>query len=129
MRKLKLPGRDRSGPRLSEQDIMLIQSEGIPEIQQQAREIIRSKLEEQPDNDGKQTPRAGHPVYKAMHACNVESRKSLSLSHKIPAGKTLEDTYIDAVTNLVMRWIVREFNFYREEREQMQKNLEEFSQD
>lgn len=126
MRKLKLPGRDRTGPRLSEQDIQLVQRLGIPEIKQQAREIIEEKLKQQPDNDGRQTPRAGHPVYKAMHACNAESRQSLSLSHKIPAGKELEDMYIEAVTNLVMRWIVREYNFYMEEKEKQQKSLAEY---
>lgn len=127
MRKLKLPGRDKTRPRLSERDILLIQKIGVPEMKQQAQEIVENKLRHQPENDGKQTPRAGHPVYKAMHACNVESRKSLSMAHKVPAGNELDEKYIDAVTNLVMRWIVREQNFYLEERRDRQQNLEEFS--
>ncbi|WEL19565.1 DUF4186 family protein [Candidatus Nanohalococcus occultus] len=127
MRKLKLPGRDQTFRRLSEQDIRLIEKVGIPEIQNQARKIIEKKLMVQPENDGRQTPKAGHPVYKAMHACNVQSRKSLSLSHKIPAGKELEETYIESTTNLVMRWIVREYNFYQKEREDRQRNLSEFN--
>lgn len=127
MRKLKLPGRDKTRPRLSERDILLIERVGIPEMKEQAREIVKNKLQIQPDNDGRQTPRAGHPVYKAMHACNVESRQSLSMAHKIPAGKDLEETYIDSITNLVMRWIVREHNFYMKERRERQQNLDEFS--
>ncbi|MFB6192936.1 MAG: DUF4186 family protein [Candidatus Nanohaloarchaea archaeon] len=127
MRKLKLPGRDKTRPRLTEHDIRLIEEQGIHEIKDQAQKIVNKKLREQPDNDGQQTPSAGNPVYKAMHACNVASRKELSRSHKIPAGKELTDRQVEAVVNLLTRWIVREYNFYKEEKREQQKNLGEFS--
>ncbi|WEL23417.1 DUF4186 family protein [Candidatus Nanohalovita haloferacivicina] len=127
MRKLKLPGRDKTRPRLTEEDIQLIKELGIPEIKDQARRIVENKLREQPDNDGHQTPSAGNPVYKAMHACNSASRKELSRAHRIPAGPELSDKQIDAVVNLLTRWIVREYNFFKEERKEQQKNLGEFA--
>jgi len=126
MRKLKLPGRDRTKPRLNEHDIELIQEIGIDTVEDQARDIVERKLREQPDNDGSQTPLRGNPVYKAMHACNADSRKNLSRSHKIPAGKVLTDKQVDSVVNLILRWIAREYNFYFEEKKEQQRNLSDF---
>ena len=127
MRKLKLPGRDQTRPRLTEEDIRLIEGQGVSEIKDQARRIVENKLREQPDNAGQQTPSAGNPVYKAMHACNTSSRKELSRAHRMPAGRELDDRQIKAVVNLLTRWIVREYNFYKEERKEQQKNLGEFA--
>jgi hypothetical protein len=126
MRKLKLPGRDVSRPRLNEHDVALIEELGINELKEQARQKVEAKLEEQPENDGKQTPTAGNPIYKAMHACNAASRKELSRAHRIPAGRTLSERQIDSIVNLLTRWMVREHNFYREENSR-QKNLGEFA--
>lgn len=126
MRKLKLPGRDRTQPRLKEQDIELIRELGVDGVKEQAREIVEAKLLEQPDNDGNQTPTAGNPIYKAMHACKCSSRTELSLAHRIPAGRTLSDSQIDAVVNLLTRWIFREYNFFWEEQEQKQHSLTDF---
>lgn len=125
MRKLKLPGRDKTKPRLNDHDVKLIKEMGISELKVQARDIVEQKLEEQPKNDGKQTPTAGNPIYKAMHACNCASRKEMSRGHRIPAGRTLTERQIDSIVNLLTRWMVREYNFYKEENSR-QKNLEEF---
>ncbi len=126
MRKFKLPGRKKEQPRLDSEDIQLIKQLGISKIKEQARKIVEQKLREQPENDGKQTPVAGNPIYKAMHACNAASRQELSRAHRIPAGKEMTEKQIDAVVNLLVRWIAREHNFYQEEQEE-QKNLGEFS--
>ena len=127
MRKLKLPGRDSEKPRLNDEDIQLFEELGIERLKKQASNIVESKLKEQPENDGYQTPTAGNPIYKAMHACNVASRKELSRAHRVPAGRELKEKQIDAVVNLLIRWIVREYNFYKEERKNKQKNLGEFN--
>ena len=125
MRKLKLPGRTKNMPRLNEHDYRLIKENGIRDIKEQAREIVEAKLRETPGNDGTQTPKAGNPIYKAMHACRSASRRGLSLTHRIPDDRELTDTEIDAVVNLLTRWIAREYNFYREE-EDRQRDLGEF---
>jgi hypothetical protein len=126
MRKLKLPGRSGGMPRLSENDIELIQEIGVDGIKQQARQIVEAKLMEHPENDGRQTPYAGNPVYKAMHACGAASRRDLARKHRIPAGKELPDSQVDSVVNLLVRWIVREYNFYREESRAEQKKIQDF---
>jgi len=126
MRKLKLPGRDTTRPRLDEKDIRLIEELGLESLKDQARHIVETKLREQPENDGNQTPSAGNPVYKAMHACNADSRKNLSKAHRVPAGKRLTDSQIDSVVNLLIRWIVREHNFFIQEKEERQRTLSHF---
>lgn len=126
MRKLKLPGRDKSKPRLQEHDVALIRELGIKELKDQAREVVKNKLEEQPKNDGRQTPTAGNPIYKAMHACKASSRKELSKAHRMAAGRDLTERQIDSIVNLLVRWMVREYNFYKEENDR-QKNLEQFT--
>lgn len=127
MRRLKLPGRDVTRPRLGENDIRLIQEVGIDGMKEQARRIAEKKLRRQPENDGNQTPLGGNPVYKAMHACNTASRKELSMSHRIPEDKKLTDSQVSSVVDLVTRWIAREYNFYMQEKEQQQRGLGEFS--
>jgi len=126
MRKLKLPGRDTTTSRLDERDIQILEESGIKEMKQQARNIVENKLKHQPSNDGSQTPTAGNPVYKAMHACNTSSRRQLSKAHRVPAGKELTDKQIESVVNLLLRWIVREHNFYLEEKKKRQKRISEF---
>lgn len=126
MRKLKLPGRDSTRPRLDEQDIQLVDKMGVQKLKDHARRAVEQKLKNQPENDGKQTPTAGNPVYKAMHACNASSRKKLSMAHKIPAGKELKDDQIDSIVNLLTRWIVREHNFYLREKRKRQRSLQDF---
>jgi len=121
MRKLKLPGRDKSKPRLNETDIDHIKQLGIDEVKVQARRIINEKLVEE-----KEVPRGGNPVYKAMHACNVASRRELKGAHWISMNRELKEKDIEMVVNLVMRWIVREYNFYIQEEREQQKSLEEF---
>ena len=125
MRRLELPGRGENMPRLEDRDIALIRKEGIPGMKEMIASVVKNKLKRQPENDGKQTPKAGNPVYKAMYACKASSRKELSRAHRIPAGKELTEKQIESVVNLLTRWVVREYNFYLEEEDQ-QKNLNEF---
>jgi hypothetical protein len=128
MRKLKLPGRTRNMPRLDQEDYRLIQDQGIQKIKKQVESMIEKKLREKPGNDGKQTPSRGNPVYKAMHACKCSSRRELKRAHRIPSDRELKDKEIKAVKNLLTRWIVREYNFFKEQRSQEveQRKLEQF---
>ncbi|MFQ3307992.1 MAG: hypothetical protein ACI977_000207 [Candidatus Nanohaloarchaea archaeon] len=124
MRKLKLPGRDQTRPRLSEDDVELIQSLGINNIREQARGMVERYLK-RPQSD-KKVPTAGNPVYKAMHACNCSSRRELSRAHKIPASGQLSKRDKESIVNLLTRWIAREYNFFKEEKEVQQGELGDF---
>lgn len=125
MRKLKLPGRDASRPRLGDQDIKIVKEIGIPKLEEYAREIVENKLRD-PVDSRKKVPTAGNPIYKAMHACNVASRVDLSRSHRMRAGKELGERQMDSIANMLTRWIVREYNFYHEEKKEQQHNLSDF---
>jgi hypothetical protein len=127
MRRLELPGRSTDGLKLEDQDVQVVREIGVDGVKQQAKRIVEDKLREQPENDGSQTPRAGNPVYKAMHACGCSSRKELSRTHRIPAGGEMTDKQVEAVVNLLVRWIVREYNFYLEEKRARQKGLGDFA--
>lgn len=126
MRKLKLPGRDETKPRLNDQDVALIREIGIQGVKEQAREIVEEKLQEPRQDDREFIPRAGNPVYKAMHACRASSRKELSRAHRIPREKKLSERDIESVVNLLTRWIAREYNFYQDEAPTSQRNIKEF---
>jgi hypothetical protein len=124
MRKLKLPGRDKTRPRLDENDIRLIKEQGIDQVKENARRIVEEKLKESEANP--KIPTAGNPVYKAMHACNCTSRDQIFMSHRVRPEKELTDSQIESVVNLLIRWVVREHNFYREEEKEKQIKLGDF---
>lgn len=115
-------------PRLEEKDIQLIREEGIREMKKQAEQIIRRKLAE-PAGKTNKIPKAGNPIYKAMHACRASSRRELYLAHSIPRDKKLSERQIDSIVNLLTRWIAREYNFYQEESYSSQSQLEEFQKE
>ncbi|MFB6203953.1 MAG: DUF4186 family protein [Candidatus Nanohaloarchaea archaeon] len=129
MRKLELPGRGPDKPTLDEEDIELIREIGIGGVKEQAREIVRDKLSGESGREGKETPRAGNPVYKAMHACHADSRVKLSRAHRVPAGRDLTESHVEAIVNMLTRWIAREYNFYMEEKEEKQRSLSEFERE
>lgn len=124
MRKLKLPGRDKTRPRLDEQDVKLIRKQGIDQVKESARRIVEEKLKHA-EADPK-IPTAGNPVYKAMHACNCTSREQILMSHRIRPEKELTETQVESITDLLTRWIVREYNFYQEEEKEKQIKLGDF---
>lgn len=110
-------------PRLEDHDIQLIREKGIKEMKEQAENIVKNKVIEE---DTGKIPRAGNPVYKAIHACRAGSRKELYLAHSIPREKELSQKQIDSIVNLLARWIAREYNFYMEESPAGQKKLSSY---
>jgi hypothetical protein len=119
MRKLKLPGRGGKQPHLDQNDMELIRKVGIDEIRDQVRTVVEDKLKE-PDADPK-IPAAGSPVYKAMHACKASSRDKLFMSHRIHPDHELTEAQMESVADMLVRWIVREYNFFQEEEEKMKE--------
>lgn len=119
MRKLKLPGRGKDQPHLDQNDMNLIREVGIDEIRDQVKTVVRDKLKE-PEADPK-VPTAGSPIYKAMHACRADSRDRLFMSHRIHPDHELTESQMESVSDMITRWIVREYNFFQEEEEKMKK--------
>jgi len=83
---------------------------GMPKIRDHCHDFIRDRLAPAfPENDGKQTPTHGHPVFVAQHACACCCRGCLEKWYRIPQGKELTERQIEKIVNLLMAWIEREY--------------------
>lgn len=59
----------RAGFKLNAKDLAYLQQKGMSTVMDHAEDFIKSRLAPaQMDNDGKQTPMRGHPVFVAQHA-------------------------------------------------------------
>jgi predicted Fe-S protein YdhL (DUF1289 family) len=71
-----------------------------------ADEMIAARLAPaEPQNDGKQTPMRGHPVFVAQHATATCCRGCLAKWHRIPKGRKLADSEHAHVVAVIERWI------------------------
>ena len=104
----------RSRFRLSERDVLYIKEKGIETIRSHANDFITKRLApEYPENDGKQTPMRGHPVFIAQHACACCCRDCLYKWHRIEKGRKLSENEINDLVDIVMEWIQRQSENYR----------------
>ena len=75
-------------------------------LQQHASDLIAKRLAPASiENDGKQTPMHGHPVFVAQHATGTCCRGCLEKWHGIPKGCELSVVQQDYVVNVILRWI------------------------
>ena len=103
--KLKTSG-FRSGFRLTEEEIVYCRKKGLNVIKEHAGDFVRKKLAPaEPENDGKQTPMKGHPVFKAMHATACCCRGCLNKWYKVEKHRPLTDDEQKRIVNLIMAWI------------------------
>ena len=99
----------RSKFKLSPKDLDYINQKGLDTIRQHAYDFINKRLApEIIANDGKQTPMRGHPVFIAQHATATCCRGCLYKWHKIPQNKTLTQSEIDYVVDVIMTWIEKQ---------------------
>ncbi len=99
----------RSRFHLSEKDREYIAEKGRETIRRHAEAFIAQRLAaENPENDGKQTPMKGHPVFIAQHATACCCRSCLEKWHHIPAGKTLTKEEQSYIADVIMDWIDKE---------------------
>ena len=100
---------------LNKTDIEYIKEKGWDKIQTHCHDFIYQRLAPAViDNDGKQTPTHGHPVFKAQHACACCCRGCLSKWHKIQQGITISNDKVNEIVELLMAWIHKEFENYKE---------------
>lgn len=96
----------RNSFKLKEKDILYINEKGMDIIKKHAFDIIKKRLAPSfINNDGKQTPMKGHPVFIAQHATATCCRECLYKWHKIEKNKELNDNEINYIVNLIMDWI------------------------
>ena len=100
---------------LKKADIEYIKEKGWDKIQSHCYDFISKRLAPAIiDNDGKQTPTHGHPVFTAQHACACCCRGCLSKWHKIKQGISISNDKINEIVELLMAWIHKEFENYKE---------------
>ncbi len=96
----------RSKFNLKEKDLIYIQEKGLETIKNHAKDFITNRLAPAfPQNDGKQTPFRGHPVFIAQHATATCCRGCLEKWWKIPKGRTLSEKEIEFIVEIIMTWI------------------------
>ena len=87
-----------------------LDEKGFETVEKHAYDFINTRLKPAViENDGKQTPMKGHPVFIAQHACACCCRGCLEKWHHIPKGKELTQHEIDFVVALLMTWIKKEY--------------------
>ncbi len=97
--------------RLDEKDRAYIAAKGEETIREHAAEFVRKRLAPaEIENDGKQTPMRGHPVFKAQHACACCCRGCLEKWYRIPRGRELTEGQQEKIVNLLMAWIKRQLS-------------------
>ena len=101
----------RSSFHLNKQMKEYIEERGLDKIRDHAYDFINKRLKPKYiENDGKQTPMKGHPVFIAQHATATCCRGCLYKWHHIDKNKELTNSEIDYIIILLMKWIKNEIN-------------------
>ena len=96
---------------LKNNDIEYIDKKGIKKIKEHAYDFINKRLAPKYiQNDGKQTPMRGHPVFVAQHATATCCRGCLYKWHHIEKNKELSKEEIDYIVSVIMKWIEKNYN-------------------
>ena len=86
-----------------------VKEKGIDTIREHAYDFINRRLKPAYiENDGKQTPMKGHPVFIAEHATATCCRGCLEKWHHIPKGRELDSKEVDYIVNIIVKWIRKE---------------------
>ena len=101
--------RFRSRFHLAEPDRRYIAEKGMETVRRHCEDFIRTRLAPaNPQNDGRQTPMRGHPVFIAQHACACCCRSCLAKWWKVPRGIEIPDARQRGIVDFLMAWIERE---------------------
>ena len=96
---------------LREKEKAYVREKGLETIKKHAFDLIVKRIAPAViENDGKQTPFKGHPVFIAQHACACCCRECLYKWHKIPKGILLSEEHINYIVSLLIHWIEKEIN-------------------
>ncbi len=88
-----------------------INDKSINVIKEHAYDFINKRIKPKYiENDGFQTPMKGHPVFIAQHATGTCCRNCLYKWHHIEKNKELNDMEVDYIVNIIMKWIMNEYN-------------------
>ncbi len=98
----------RSRFKLTAEDRAYIERVGLETIRRHAEDFVRLKLAPAvPENDGRQTPMRGHPVFKAMHGSAMCCRGCMEKWWKVPRGVPLTELQQRKTVDFLMAWVER----------------------
>ena len=101
--------RFRSSFSLKANDRYYVSEKGMDTIRSHAQDFVGKRLAPaEPNNDGKQTPMRGHPVFVAQHATGMCCRGCLEKWHHIPKGRELTEREQEYIVGVIMEWIRRQ---------------------
>ncbi len=101
--------RFRASFHLRRQERAQVSARGMAVVRLHAAEIIRTRLATAaPENDGKQTPWGGHPVFRAQHGTGTCCRGCLRRLHGIPQGRVLTEEEQTWIVEMLAAWVERE---------------------
>ena len=95
---------------MTDKDIRYINEKGIEKIKEHANDFLTKKLKIRLDNDGKQTPYRGHPVFVAQHATATCCRECMNKWYDIPVEKELDEHELKYFVDVIITFIEREIN-------------------
>ncbi len=96
---------------LGKQEMDYIRKKGMDTVRQHAEDFVRKRLAPALiDNDGRQTPMRGHPVFLAQHATATCCRGCLFKWHGIPPGRALTLQEQEYIVCVIMEWIARQIH-------------------
>ena len=82
------------------------QDKGPEHVSRHAADFVANRLAPaEPQNDGKQTPMRGHPVFIAQHATATCCRGCLEKWHNIPAHTEMSKNQQDYTVTIIMHWL------------------------
>ena len=98
--------RFRSSFRLGKSEQRYLRERRLPLVLEHARRFVKQRLSASlPQNDGKQTPMRGHPVFVAQHATATCCRSCLNKWHGIRKGTKLATDEIDYIVAVIEHWL------------------------
>ena len=101
----------RSKFKLRARELKYIQEKGLDTIYTHACDFIRDRVASaDPENDGKQTPMRGHPVFIAQHATATCCRGGIEKWHKFPQHRELTKSEQEYLVSIIMEWIKRQIS-------------------
>ena len=99
----------RASFKLKQDDIDYIDKKGMDTVKSHTYDFLNKRIRHKLDNDGKQTPTRGHPVFKAQHATATCCKGCIAKWHKFPETRDLTDEEIDYLVQVIMTWIERQY--------------------
>ena len=92
---------------LKADDKLYVYEKGLGTISDQALHFVETRLMN-PDNDGRQTPMKGHPVFIAQHHTATCCRGCIEKWHKIERSHVLTDQEEEYIVSVIVSYIEKE---------------------